>query len=178
MINIRGLVQDLMTEKARQEQKVNQIYRQVVAEIFTDIVKHTPQFSGNLTSNWQIEFFGYPASGYHRSHRYLGKKRSTAAAYKLAEEKFGGPFRRGDNPAVGETLDRELPILADLRWNMKVRIINKTPYADDVEAGAGPNGTNIRDENLTYGKVAMANYAYAKYSRANNIVKIIKSAGG
>ena len=156
MIQIRGLVEELMTEKARQERKVTAIYRAVIAEIFIDIVKHTPQFSGNLTQNWQIEFTGYPG-GYNRSPDYLGPQASANVAYHMADRRLGGARKMGDDPSVSETVDRELPVLGDVHWNTRVRIVNRTPYADDVQAGIGPNGRPIRDENLHYGKVAMVN---------------------
>jgi len=176
MLNIRGLVSDLITEKLRMERQVTVVYRAVVAEIFMDIVKHTPQFSGNLVRNWQIEFKGYPGT-YTRLPDHPENVRPFVA-YRMMERKNGKPFQKGDDPAVSETIDRELLTLSDLHWNTRVRIVNNTPYADDVEAGMGPDGLQIRPENLHYGKVAMTNYAYAKYSKPNSIIQIIKREGG
>lgn len=168
MANLRDYMGRLDLTLARQEQRVTQTYRDLIEAIFVDIVKHTPQFSGNLAQGWQIVFGPYSATAINT---YSDAERKQLVRESKRDE--FDPYERGDDPAVSVTLDRELPKLSAVRWNSKVSIVNSISYAEDVDAGNAPDGTQgIRPENLYYGKVFMTSYAEVKYSKLKNLVRI------
>jgi hypothetical protein len=159
----------------RQKKIVTDKYREVIATILEDVVTHTPQFTGNLAQAWEIEFGIHSATG---QQKYTAQDR-LIKFYKYTRDQYR-PFVRGQNPAVGEALSRELPKLESLRWNSVVKVVNRLEYSDEVEEGIGPESPStgdineIRPENLYRGKVFMANYAAMKYSNPKYLVKIVK----
>lgn len=167
LADIRGYLQRLDLTEKRQLGKVTETYRKLVAEIFVDIVTHTPQFTGNLAQGWQIVFGPYSVESQEKYSDDAREWRFRAWSRGAYE-----PHQRGDNPAVQDVLSRELPKLEALRFNSKVRIVNNISYAEDVDAGEAPDGHEIRPENLYYGKVFMTSYAQVKYSQMKNLVRI------
>ena len=155
--NIDGFIAKLKKHKLLVQGQVAETKRRLVRDIFTDLVQGSPQWSGNLASNWYIEFHG-------NEGRY-----SKIAGYKPKDWKRDDPYHAGDDPAVSKTLMRELPKIANIRWNSKVQIVNYAPYASDVEAGLGPDGKPIREANYKYGQIAMAGYVTAKYSQLRTL---------
>ena len=145
--------------------------RQVVTAVMVDLVKNSPQWSGNLASQWYVEFHGHkgsyrPIPDYVEPHSW----RYTDDHYSM-----------GDDPAVSQTIAREKAKIENIRWNSKVQIINYAPYASDVEAGFGPEGFSgqprpIRPENIlaSYGKVAMAAYVTTKYNNLRYLRRAAK----
>lgn len=166
-VAIRDYMKRLDLTLAREEHRITDTYRQIIQAIFVDIVEHTPQFTGNLAQGWEIVFGPYSPT---LQSTYSDTER--ARLFRAAGKDEFDPFERGDDPAVQQTLDRELPKLKEVRWNSKVRIVNSVSYAEDVDAGEAPDGTSIRPENLYYGRVFMTSYAEVKYSRLKNLVKI------
>lgn len=155
--NLKGFMDKLRKHKLLVEGHITETKRRLVTDVFTDLVKGSPQWSGNLASNWYIEFHGItgsysPVSGYDEKKWYRED-----------------PYQVGDDPAVSQTLARELAKVPKIRWNSKIDIVNYTPYAANVEAGEGPMGRPIRDENLRYGQIAMAAYAATKYSKLSTL---------
>ena len=146
--------------------RVTATKRNIIKKIFTDLVEHSPQWSGNLASNWYIEFHGKTGS-YVQNQNYVPPD-----MFKWKDN----PQQMGNDPAVREALTRELPKLAEIRWNSKVRIMNYTPYASDVEQNIGPvspiwGQRDIREENklASYGGVAMVGYVIMKYKNLRNL---------
>ena len=158
----------LRKDKARIEGKVARVHRNLIAGIFTDLVKNSPQWSGNLASQWQITYAGMPAVYNPIPDYYLESSWGSLAG--------ANPYKMGDNPAVSATLARELAKLPLIKYNHKVVITNPTPYASDVEAGEGPNGTEIRKENHleSYGGVAMLGYVEHKYRDMRGLKRFLK----
>lgn len=167
--NLRGYLQKLDLTEARVKHKVTQTYRNIIEGIFTDIVQHTPQFSGNLTYGWQIVFGPYSAQDVN-----LHSSTARNTMFREYTKDNFEPYEAGDDPAAGLTLARELGKLADIRYNSIVKIVNTVEYAEDVDAGEGPKGHDIRPENLHYGKVFMATYAEVKYGRMKNLIKVAR----
>lgn len=155
--NIDGFIAKLKKHQLLVEGQVAETKRRLVRDIFTDLVQGSPQWSGNLASNWYIEFHG--STG----------KYSKIRGYKSKDWRRDDPYYAGADPAVSKTLARELPKIADIRWNSKVQIVNYTPYAPYVEMGVGPDGKKIRDVNYKYGQIAMAGYVVAKYSQLRTL---------
>jgi hypothetical protein len=150
---LQGMIDQVVYAKLQAEKRVTFEYRNLLYNMFHDVVAGTPQWSGNLATNWGIEVAGAPGVRYREHPGYLHTYYGRIAVQKM-----------GNDPAVRETLDRELPKLNNLKWNSKVTFINRTPYAADVQAGVGPNGLPIRQVNLdAAGQVIMLNGIKVKY---------------
>lgn len=129
---------------------VNTKYRKLVWRIFADLVNNSPQWSGNLASNWRVNTGSY----------------SQIPGYSTEDWYRQEPYERGDDPAVSSTMMREFPKVEAITYLKPVRIFNATPYASDVEGGQGPNGRPTREANrlAAYGGVAMIGYVNSKYN--------------
>lgn len=150
---LQGLIDQATYAKLQAEKSVTFEYRNLLYNIFHDVVAGTPQHSGNLATNWGIEIVGAPKPRYREHPGYLHTFYGGLAVQKM-----------GNDPAVRETLDRELPKLHNLKWNSKVTFVNKAPYSGDVSLGVGPQGRAIRKVNLdSAGKVIMLNGVKVKY---------------
>ena len=119
-----------------------------VEEVFTDIVQLTPQWSGNLASNW-----------------YLGVGTMGEQESVIPEKAFFWPldealeaFERGDSPAVERSLDRLSGV--DFGYLDTVYIYNPSAIAQDVE----DESIYIRPVNKVGGQVFMVAHAYSYYS--------------
>lgn len=153
------------------ENKVTETHRRIVKHILTDLVTFTPQWSGNLASNWYITFKGVAAS-YNERDNYEPPYLWKPTDYE--------PYQMGADPVVAETIRRELQKLPQIRWNTKVTIVNKAPYAQDVEDNIGPMGEyddaprDFREVNLhpNYGKVAMVGYVEMKYKNLRYLKRL------
>lgn len=154
MLNIKGVEAFKAKLKAVMptvEAEVNTKFRKLGRLIFTDLVTNSPQWSGNLASNWRIGSGSY----------------SQISGYENWQEYANEPYRMGDDPAVSMTLMREMQKLSAVTYRDEIHISNPTPYASEVEAGEAPNGRPIREENklAEYGGVAMIGYVTTKYGK-------------
>ena len=167
-VEVKGI--NAMVAKLRKHQlimqgKITETKRKLVRDVFTDLVKGSPQWSGNLASNWYIEFHGNKGS-YSPIDNYDPQN------WKDVEH-----YQAGADPAVSRTLQRELSKLNQIRWNSKVQIVNYTPYAQEVEDGQGPGYKGIRPENYKftgtgskqYGRIAMKEYVLMKYGQLRTL---------
>jgi hypothetical protein len=178
MLQIKGsqeLIKKLNRDKLRIQHSVAETHRRIVKHIFTDLVTLTPQWSGNLASNWYIEFTSVKGA-YKQLDGYLPSGEWDMA---MATGSMELPFSRGMDPAVDTTLTRELSKLPKIRYNTNVRIVNYTPYAEDVEENLGPVDEfgirrDIREVNqlASYGGVAMKGYIEMKYSNLNTLKRL------
>lgn len=156
---LQGMLKQVKYAKLQAEKSVTKQYRNLLYNIFHDVVAGTPQWSGNLATNWGIEISGSSKVRYREVPGYLHTFYGRMGVHKM-----------GDDPAVRDTLNRELPKLANLKWNSKVTFVNRTPYAEPVAAGIGPNGSPIRAVNLgAAGEVIMLNGIKVKYQNMYGI---------
>lgn len=156
-LDIATLMKRVIKNKEKLLTNVTAAKRNLVVAVFTDIVNLTPQFSGNLASNWKIEVAGRQA-GYSKIANYRVRDwRKTPKQYKM-----------GDSPATTRAF-KELNKVDDIRWNSRVSIVNYTPYAEDIQnatvrgSGNVTDGFTVRPVNTLNGEVAMVNYARMKY---------------
>lgn len=161
MTGIEGMMAKLKRHELLVKGKIAETKRRLVTDIFTDLVKGSPQWSGNLASNWYIEFTG--SKGSYRP----------VAGYSDNNWQRDEPYQLGDDPAVTSTLDRELPKVSQIKWNTNVKLVNYAPYALEVEAGTGPDGKPIREENYRYGQIAMVGYVSTKYNALRTLKRRI-----
>lgn len=146
--------------------KIADTKRNLIRAVMYDLILHSPQWSGNLASQWYVETNLNTNGAYRPLPGYMAPDmwRSTE-----------NPYVRGDDPALHMTASRELPGVSNIKWNTKVRIVNHAPYALEVENNIGPPGKSIREENqlASYGGVAMVGYVTMKYSNLRNIKRRI-----
>lgn len=164
--NSQAFMQKLRKDKVRLENKVAETHRRIIAHIYRDLVVMSPQWSGNLASNWVIEYTGV-TGGYKQSPKYKPAVRNELPP--LEPE----PYRMSSEPTVSLAISREMRKLAGIRYNTIVTIVNRTPYAKEVQATKGPHGRKIRPVNLgRYGKVAMLAYVDAKYNNLRTLKRL------
>lgn len=138
----------LNTLQASFNDQVNERFRYWVGVIFEDIVTLTPQWSGNLASNW-----------------YVGVDALSASESTIPEKSsmwpldlYAAPNVRGDLDAVDISLERLSAEKFD--WLDTVYIYNPTEIAPEVEA----ESIYIRPENKVDGRVHMIAHAAFYYS--------------
>lgn len=127
--------------------------------IHADIVELTPQWSGNLASNWAFDV----GSKAYTATYYTGPARNQP----IQDGTRGDPlYSRGMEPAVSISLARArqapIPQLSDT-----IYIHNPVAYADDIENDTSdPRVRAInRVPRSETGKIAMVTHAWAKYSQ-------------
>lgn len=149
-------------------------HRRLVATMFVDLVHHTPQWSGNLATQWTIEVHGKTSNPAElAAHRVWSRYASSKNGSLMDRVVAGMPiYQMGDDPAVTTTLNREAGKLAEIKWNSKVAFVNKAPYAQEIEDNPG----YIRPENIpaSYGRVAMVGYLNYKYKHLGTLKSIFR----
>lgn len=172
-LNIQGVDSTIVALKNfvdTQKATLAETLRDLTRTILIDLAEHTPQYTGNLASNWQLEV-GAVHQGYGTYTQLPNYVES-----KDWQWTPNPPHAAGDPQAKRIVLDNAIDALSRIRYNSKITIVNKTPYAIPVAEGLGPPkaykvGYNqIRDVNKFEGQpfvpwhgVAMAEYAKAKY---------------
>ena len=157
---LSGLLKKLERHQARVKRGIATEKAKLARKVFVSVVEGSPQWSGNLAQNWNLE---------------LGTARGRYQAvmgYNPENWYRPEPFQAGDDPATTIAL-YTLPKLTQLKWNTPIRITNYTPYAAQVEAGQGPNGRPIRPDNYRYGQIAMVGYAMLKFGALSGSRKTI-----
>lgn len=133
----------------------------LAGQVFKSVVEGSPQWSGNLASNWRIDI---------GSNRAIYKELST---YDPVNWHTQIPYFAGHERAVGIAMGQHFgksgSIVANY-WNKKIYVSNATPYAAEVELGVAPEDFSIRPENYTYGQIAMVGYAMTKFGALRNKV--------
>lgn len=169
---IDAAIKKLEKHKLLIKGQVTDTKKRLVRHVLTDLILQTPQWSGNLVSQWYLEFHGHKGA-YRQTSDYV------------PPEKFRGradPLQMGDMPAHAQ-LSEQLALVSEIRWNTKVRIVNYAPYAAEVEDNLGPHHfdatgdgdrRDIREVNrlASYGKVAMVGYVTMKYNRLSTIKRL------
>lgn len=174
MITRQGNAKKLVDGFRRIEEDLSRRHQALVRAILTDLVTHSPQWSGTLASQWYVEAGG--RKGRYRASLKMGKQYRNQLAYSA-----------GDDPAVASTLLRESLNIDRIRYYDTVRIVNKTPYAEEVEQGLEsggmmPNGMRLRMENLMpyYGGIGLIGYVDMKYrlnGGAKGVLNAIRKPG-
>lgn len=96
------------------ETKMSVKYYAFTQEVFKSVVVTSPQWSGNLASNWNYSV-NAPDTSY-----------TEAAEKKLASGKFYDAYEVGSNPAVGRAIARAAAAAVPT-WRQPVFITNTTP---------------------------------------------------
>lgn len=155
--DLNKLSQDLKDWVKAARREVNTEYRLAILDTLQKIVEGSPQFTGNLASNWRVSLAG--AGNVYRPLPEVESLYSPGG--------WNNPYKRGDDPAVGDALEDAEYVVSELDVRKSVVIYNLTPYAEEVDRGEGPPGKDgkplsIRPENLVAGEVQMLAFAYAR----------------
>jgi hypothetical protein len=138
--DLNALAKSLEREVAKMHAYTDSGYRDAVREVFSVIVKGTPQYTGTLAEHWFVST-EEPTSG-----RYPGPPERS---------KFGPIYQMGDEPAVTLALSVAYPVIDHVKFDQTVYVYNMMEYMEPVQEGIGPNGLSIRPENTVGGQVLM-----------------------
>lgn len=128
---------------------LNAQFKEKVEERFLTLVQVSPQWSGDLASNWQISLDGSA----HYSPTF--KQQDWHKAQKV---------HMGDPAAVDYALAAAK--LVEYTWKQKIYFANATPLTFGEKTVTGSGVTRVvRPENLIDGRVAMISYVRARYSK-------------
>lgn len=170
MLDVQGLrsfQRSIQATKARAEGKATLRYRQFVQRVFTDLVMHTPQWSGNLAANWQIRLTNdgpAPLQGWYKKGHTGGFKDRTYEQVQL-----------GDGEAPFAAIERAAPQIDRIFWNTRVSFENPVAYAQQVAEGQGPKSPRTGQElplrpMHVPAAAMMTHYIVAKYSRGDTLL--------
>jgi hypothetical protein len=147
---IDQFISELDAEQRLLNRYVNQQYLRLVEIVFRDILRTTPQWSGNLAANW---FIG--VNNQYETEQTIPEKDLMWGNANIQ------PHRMGDLNAI-EISEARLEGLV-FSYLDEIYIYNPTEIAPEVEA----HTVYIRPVNLLDGRVAMAAYTAAKYEVLN-----------
>jgi len=130
-------------------------FREKVAAIFRTLVVYTPQWSGDLASNWQMNLTGQATY-----LRWAGKVEWTPEVAKR------GPFfSMGLTPASDYALKQAQTL--EYHYTQSVFLVNATPLtlaAKTVTSDSDGKTKNLRPENLINGGKALIAFVKGEYS--------------
>ncbi len=131
-------------------------YARWTMRVFEDLVKNTPQWSGDTAANWNYSVDA-PEDEYRKiiAKDVYWDKEGKHPPYNRPE-----PLQRGDWAAVWAALSRAQDKTAP-RFDQKVYFTNQTPIAPDLET----NPAWIRPSNLVDNAVQMASFTARKWKQ-------------
>jgi hypothetical protein len=137
----------------------NKQLKSKVLKIFNDLVRVTPQWSGNYASNWYITQ-DYNSSKYTEN---INKGKTTREDASVRGDMFN--IRSTINAANGVRLDFTKPVY--LMNNTPVIFDENTNqvlgYDQPFEGATWGPMQKVRSENLVNGRIASVSYIMAKY---------------
>jgi hypothetical protein len=154
MIRVQGLENfraSILGAKAKHEKRVNAAYRELVADVLTELALNTPQWSGDLAASWRVKAEG----SYSRSVRTAGYYGQTP--FKKNPYEFPAPYRKGSMPAVDYALARSAEVINSIRYNSRVSIYNDNPTVDEISE------QTLRPSNFIPGDIMAIEYVHRKF---------------
>lgn len=154
MIDLTGLDQidrfcaDMDLAMAELDRGISFAYTAWTQNLFTDVVKNTPQFTGDLTANWR-----YSVHTPDYTYVPIPNKVENMKPYWQNVD----VYKRGDEPAVSIALAHMLQV-SKPTWRDEVYFTNSTPIADDVQN----QRIALRPVNLVAGAGLMIDYVLQK----------------
>lgn len=148
---IDAFIRAVELDMARFDREISSAFYGWTKRIFHDIVRQSPQWSGDMAANWN-----YSVGSPNVSYSPLPNKAAGPVRQKsMAVGKI--VYARGMEPAVSLAYMRMLAV-PQPTWRDTVYIANGTPIAPYVEA----QSIRIRPVNLIEGQVAMIGYTVTK----------------
>ncbi len=146
--NINAWMAKTEKGKAAIKSKATKYVQDQVRKVYKTAVTISPQWSGNFAYNWVIEFSG-TSPGYSTKFKQVPWNTITRDEARVA----------GDSEVVNAAMKDMEDIIQQIKWNNKIRIVNKSPIADDMEAGL----IRLRPENMVLGTYAVLAHLKQKY---------------
>jgi hypothetical protein len=135
------------------ERQITVSFQAKILSYYFELVYHTPQYSGDLASNWNVSRDSPDTTYSEHPDKY---RASAAAAYEPDFE----PKYMGHPDAVNMAVSRAQDRVMTLNWRDRVFFHNPTPIAEKVEN----HRIILRPVNLVNGRVEMAQHMANKYS--------------
>lgn len=143
MAGIKALIEK---KKAVAKDVASKHVQSICYRLLVDAAIASPQWSGDYASNWNI------VAG--RKPRYDPYLKVIPWQNLIGEERA-----RGDELAVELAIDRSYEPISKIRWNMKIRLVNTAPIADELEAME----INLRPVNRLTPDVSVVSFLKMKY---------------
>lgn len=133
-------------------------FRQKLFYLFGLAVKVTPQFSGDMASNWNIVVDGdMPVYRPWPGKFDVPVRRDGTGSYRLA------PHQAGDPEAVTTSMARGANQLKGVTMKSRVHFVNATDLSTDGTQMFGPDGVEqLRGVNIIPGSVRIETYLRAR----------------
>jgi hypothetical protein len=153
---IAAFNQALSLELARLDREISFIFYRWTIRIFRELVEDSPQWSGDLASNWNYSV-GSPDYSYSRSPNKTGD--DARVDYWRQDQ---GVFQRGHPNAVLTAMSR-MEMVRPPAWRDTVYFANATPIAPSI-----PN-IKIRPVNMVNGQVIMIEQVVMRESQKTGV---------
>jgi len=157
--------------KAQLKTRATIYVRSRIKKVFEDAIKVSPQWSGNYAANWTIETNATGVVGYNSALKVnpwtnlqwwdtavtgVTKEQAkwASASSKPRAKHVGAPR------ALKFARDQFNEKLLSVKWNTKVRIVNKSPVAELLDT----EQVNLRKVNLIPGHTGVMSYLKAKHT--------------
>lgn len=149
-------------EMARLDREISETYYLWTTRIFVDIVRQSPQWSGDMASNWNYSV-KEPNYSYTMIENKAARGRDGVDKRRMAVGKI--VYQKDMDPAVAEALTR-MKFVNPPSWRDSVFFANATPIAPYAEA----HSIYIRPVNLIQGQVAMIAYTVTKEQQSGRVL--------
>lgn len=154
MLAIKVSTKALAKAKERLVNNANRRYRNIVYKWFDEILRVSPQYSGDFVSNWQI-VVGSAGGVVEPAYREWPLKHELEIRQQ--------PRAAGDPLAIGYA--RSQMVRRPFNYKDKVYFVNPTPLHFTETTVSGPDGRtqNLRPENLIGMDKLLGSYLKAKF---------------
>lgn len=159
MITVFGVnkfIRKTEKQKARLKQRASDYVQKTVKSVLRDLVLNTPQWSGNTAASWTV----------------VTNQAGAASPYSaLFQEDWQevDPRWIGDKRAWNEAWAENKATIESIKWNTKVSIKNRAPFADELATDPAAE-SQLRPGNFIPGDVMAIKKVTAKYKVYSNIV--------
>lgn len=146
-----------------------------VTKVLNEAIRVSPQWSGNYAVNWGIETNQNPVFGYQRTLKVepwnqlkwwdTGVDKVTSTQKKFLSKHQGKYASYAGAPAtIAEARKNDnRETIASIKWNTKIRLVNKAEVADLIESGLLTD--KLRKVNMIPGNVGVVTYLKSKYPK-------------
>lgn len=136
--------------------KVNLVYRAFVSDVLTELVKNTPQWSGDLAASWRVQASGVTV-------RTGG---SDISPFKSKPIERPAPHFRGDDPALAYALAVNDEVIQSIRYNTHVTIFNENKTGPIIDNPCMEE-LWLRPGNFIAGDVMAVAHTIAKFNHGS-----------
>jgi hypothetical protein len=159
---IDAYIKAIDLEMARLDREISEVFYFWTTRIFVDLVRQSPQWSGDLATNWNYSV-KEPNYSYTKIENKATGRDGVVDKRRMAVGKI--VYQKDMDPAVAEALTR-MKSVAPPTWRDTVYFANATPIAPYVEA----HSIYIRPVNLIQGQVAMIAYTVTKEQQNGRVL--------